>query len=232
MAARQGNPHRARRPAAARRPHRKPRRLVPARRRAARGRRTGAGAGQADRLDRQPRRPLRGDGAGCLRGADAGTARPAARPGLGGRAPPRRHPRAADGHAMAGRRARRRGRRSRRALPPAHRPPARGARHASHRARHAGGGAAPLPGSRLPLGHDAGCLGPGRLPRRRHGPGQDRAGAGGAGRARRRRRRAGDRAHLGVRQLGRRGAALRAHAQRSCLCRGGSRGAAGTGRAA
>ncbi|SPK73399.1 protein of unknown function [Cupriavidus taiwanensis] len=232
MAARQGAARAARRPAAAGRADRKPRRVVPAGGRAARGRRAGAGTGQADRLDRQPCRALRADGAGRLRGADAGAAGPAARPRRHGRAGARRHPRAADGHALAGRRAGRRGRRSRRAFPRAHRPAARRARDRNRAACHARGRAASLPGSRLPLGHDAGRFRPGRLPGRRHGPGQDPAGAGGAGRARRRRRGAGDRADLGVRQLGRRGAPFRAHAQGPCLCRGRARRAAGARRAA
>ena len=67
----------------------------------------------------------------------------------------------------------------------------------------------------------------GGLSRRRHGARQDAAGARGAARARRRRRRAGDRADVGVRQLGRRGAALRADAQCRHLRRGRARRAGG-----
>ena len=70
--------------------------------------------------------------------------------------------------------------------------------------------AARLPARGLPLAHPPRLLGRGRRARRRHGPGQDGAGAGGAARAARSSARAGARAHLGRLQLDRRGAALRA----------------------
>ena len=81
-----------------------------------------------------------------------------------------------------------------------------------------------LPGGRLPLAGAARSVGRRRLPRRRHGPREDAAGARAPVPAGRRGPRAGRRSDLRLRELGEGGEALRAFALRDPLPRGGPRG--------